>query len=159
MQFLSLKADGKPETVADARSYVLSADGKKLLVRNGNQFSIVDAKPEADLAKGRLALDRMELRIEPLREWQQMYVDAWRILRDWFYDPGLHGQDWKAIRAQYQPLVDQVRSRADLDYVFRNWSANSMPAMSMSNPATRPAPSASPVACSVPNWWPMLPVT
>ena len=119
LQFLSLKADGKPETVADARSYVLSADGKKLLVRNGNQFSIVDAKPEADLAKGRLALDRMELRIEPLREWQQMYVDAWRILRDWFYDPGLHGQDWDAIRAQYQPLVEQVRSRADLDYVFQ----------------------------------------
>jgi tricorn protease len=41
-------------------------------------------------------LGRMELRVEPRREWRQQYVDAWRILRDWFYDPGMHGNDWNA---------------------------------------------------------------
>lgn len=119
LKFLSLKADAKPETVADSSGYVLSADGKKLLVRKGKNFSIVDAKPEADFDEGKLALDRMQLRIEPPREWAQMYVDAWRILRDWFYDPDMHGQDWKAIRAQYEPLVAGVRSRADLDYLLQ----------------------------------------
>lgn len=118
LQFLSLKADAKPEKVADASGYALSADGKKLLLRQDKDFAIVDAKPEADFAKGKLALERMELRIEPQREWQQMYVDAWRMLRDWFYDPGMHGQDWNAIRARYEPLVAGVRSRADLDYIL-----------------------------------------
>lgn len=117
--FLALDADAKPQKVAKAGGYALSADGKKLLVQNGNQFSIVDARPEADLDKGKLALDRMELRIEPAREWQQMFVDAWRILRDWFYDPGMHGQDWNAIRAQYEPLARAARTRADLDYVLQ----------------------------------------
>ena len=119
LQFLSLKPDAKPEKVADASAYALSADGKKLLISQNKQVAIVDAKPDADFAKGKLALDRMELRIEPAREWHQMYVDAWRILRDWFYDPGMHGQDWPAIRAQYEPLVAGVRSRADLDYVLQ----------------------------------------
>ena len=119
LQFLSLKPDAKPEKVADASAYALSADGKKLLISQNKQVAIVDAKPDADFANGKLALDRMELRIEPAREWHQMYVDAWRILRDWFYDPGMHGQDWPAIRAQYEPLVAGVRSRADLDYVLQ----------------------------------------
>ncbi|MCX7562187.1 PDZ domain-containing protein [Xanthomonadaceae bacterium XH05] len=119
VQFLSLASDAKPQKVADARGYVLSAGGKKLLLSQGSQHAIVDAKPDADFAKGKLALERMELRIEPPREWRQMYVDAWRILRDWFYDPGMHGQDWDAIRAQYEPLVAGVRSRSDLDYVLQ----------------------------------------
>lgn len=117
--FLSLKSDAKPQKVAEANAYALSADGKKLLVRKGKQFSIVDAKPDADLDKGKLALDRVELRIEPPQEWNQMFVDAWRILRDWFYDPGMHGQDWNAIRAQYEPLAAAARTRADLDYVLQ----------------------------------------
>jgi len=118
LQFLELKADATLQTVADVSAYRLSADGKKLMLQQGGSFAIVDAKPEADFGKGKLALDRMELRIEPKREWQQMYTDAWRILRDWFYDPGMHGMDWNAIRAQYQPLVAGVRSRADLDYIL-----------------------------------------
>ena len=118
LQFLALKADAKPEAVAEVSGYALSADGKKLLLRNGNDFVIVDARPEADFAKGKLALEHMQVRVEPKQEWQQMYVDAWRVLRDWFYDPGMHGQDWNAIRAQYQPLVRGVRSRIDLDYIL-----------------------------------------
>jgi tricorn protease len=47
-----------------------------------------------------------------------MYVDGWRILRDWFWDPGHHGQDWEAIRERYAPLVEHVTHRADLDYIF-----------------------------------------
>ncbi len=119
LSFLSLQSDAKPQKVAEASGYALSADGKKLLLRGGAGFAIVDAKPDADFAKGRLALERMELRIEPSREWNQMFVDAWRILRDWFYDPGMHGQDWNAIRAQYEPLARAARTRADLDHVLQ----------------------------------------
>jgi tricorn protease len=111
-------------TLADVASgitgYALSADGRKLLLRLGEAFAIVEAKAGQNPDKAKLALDRLELRIDPRVEWQQMYVDAWRILRDWFYEPNLHGglERWQAVRARYAPLVAHVRHRSDLDYIF-----------------------------------------
>ncbi|MCB1560027.1 MAG: PDZ domain-containing protein, partial [Xanthomonadales bacterium] len=118
LQFLALDADEPKAVSKRIASYVLSADGNKLLLRRGGDFAIVDASPDVDFDEGKLDLSDMRLRVDPHVEWQQMYVDGWRILRDWFYDEGHHGQDWDAIRAQYQPLVDDVASRADLDYIF-----------------------------------------
>lgn len=118
LNYLATEGD-KLQPVAEAvGSYALSADGKKLLLRQRNDYAIVDAAPDAKVADGKLALDRWELRIDPRREWRQQFVDGWRILRDWFYDPGMHGQDWDAIRDRYEPLLAHVNTRADLDYVF-----------------------------------------
>jgi tricorn protease len=60
----------------------------------------------------------MRVRIDPRVEWAQIYHDAWLIMRDWFYDPGLHGVDWPAMYEKYRPLVDHVAHRADLDFVI-----------------------------------------
>lgn len=114
--------DAKPEDVIGkgVTGYELSDDGKKLLVRSSTGAAIVEAKADRDLAKGAINLDKMELRIDPRTEWRQEYADAWRILRDWFYDEGDHGgiERWNAIRARYAPLVDSVASREDLNYVL-----------------------------------------
>jgi tricorn protease len=110
---------GEAESVlSGVTGYSLSADGKKLLWRQRDRFGIADARPGVDPARTALNLERLELRIDPRVEWRQLYVDAWRILRDWFWDPGHHGQDWVAIRERYAPLVEHVAHRADLDYVF-----------------------------------------
>ena len=98
--------------------FSLSANGKKVLFSAEGALGIADLAPEQDPSEGRLALDDMELLVDPKIEWRQMYVDGWRILRDWFYDPNMHGQDWDAIRAKYEPLVEHVAHRADLDYIF-----------------------------------------
>ncbi len=58
------------------------------------------------------------MKIEPKAEWAQEYTDAWRILRDWFYDPNMHGMDWKAIRARYEQLVPHVANREDLNFLL-----------------------------------------
>lgn len=121
LRFIGLDADSQPAVVGNIEGgYALSADGSKLLLRRGSQFAIVEAQPDADFDAGKLAaMDRAQLRIDPRREWRQMYADGWRILRDWFYDPGMHGQDWQAIGERYRPWLDHVGSRADLDYVFQ----------------------------------------
>ena len=98
--------------------YSLSANGKKLFWRQGEKYGIADAKPEVDADATAMDLARLEMRVDPRAEWQQMYVDGWRILRDWFWDPGHHGQDWQAIRERYAPLVAHVAHRSDLDYIF-----------------------------------------
>lgn len=108
----------KQETVLDGvQAFDLSADGKKLLYRKGGEsFGIVAAA--AGQKEAQLALDRMQAKVDPRAEWQQMYTDAWRLVRDWFYDPRLHGIDWAAMRDRYGELVPHVASRSDLDFVL-----------------------------------------
>lgn len=109
---------GEPISYGAISGYDVSSDGKKLLLRRGKDFALIDAKPGQEFDKNKLDLSEVKLRIEPRREWQQLYVDAWRILRDVFYDEGMHGQDWLAIREKYQALIPHLGSRADLDYVL-----------------------------------------
>ena len=118
LHYLGLDAE-KPEKVASITGYALSSDGEKLLLRRGSEFAIVKAQADVDFDKGKLKLDGMQVRIDPKQEWRQMFVDSWRVLRDWFYDEGMHGQDWVAIRARYEPLTEHLASRADLDYVLQ----------------------------------------
>jgi tricorn protease len=116
----TLDAEKAEDVVAGVTAYALSADGRKLLARSGEDWSIVDAKPGQDLGKSKLDLSHLELRIDPRVEWNQMYVDAWRILRDWFYDPGMHGgiERWNTLRDRYAPLAAAVTTREDLNYVL-----------------------------------------
>jgi tricorn protease len=118
LRYYDLEEREAKTVLGGVTGYVLSADGKKLLWRQLNKFGIADAKPEVDATETALNLERLELRVDPRKEWRQMYTDGWRILRDWFWDPGHHGQDWAAIGARYAPLVEHVAHRADLDYIF-----------------------------------------
>jgi tricorn protease len=65
-----------------------------------------------------LKLDAMEVRVDPIAEWKQMYHEAFRLERDFFYDPGFHGFDLKAAEKEYEPYLEGIGSRADLNYLF-----------------------------------------
>ena len=109
--------DPEPETlVEDMRSYDLSLDGKKILVRQQNDLYIFDAGPEAPskLADTKVNLDGWTFAIDVREDWRQIFIDAWRLERDYFYDPDMHGVDWEAVRDKYLPLVDRVTTRAEL---------------------------------------------
>lgn len=118
LRYYDLEKRAAENVLSGVTGYSLSADGKKLLWRQQDKFGIADAKPGIEADKTALKLERLEMRVDPRREWQQIYVDGWRILRDWFWDPDHHGQDWDAIRERYAPLVEHVAHRADLDYIF-----------------------------------------
>jgi len=116
---IDLKKSDKPKVIAaGVGNYSLSADGKKILALAGKSYSIIDVKEKQDLKKSKLDLSTMQVKVDPKTEWQQIYVDAWRVVRDWFYDENIHGNDWQAIREQYQPMVDAVSHRTDLDYIL-----------------------------------------
>ncbi len=109
----------KEETLLEGAGAIrLSADGKKLLFSANGSWEIAEVKPGIEPGANGLDLSGMHLTVDPRAEWAQMYVDAWRILRDWFYDPGLHGVDWEGMRERYGALVPFVAHRADLDYVL-----------------------------------------
>jgi tricorn protease len=109
--------DPEPVTLATGvRSYQLSRDGKKLLIRKGDAFHVIDASAgkDADLSEGTVDLSGWMFPIDPREEWLQMFVESWRLERDYFYDKGMHGVDWNGMLHKYLPLIDRVRSRDDL---------------------------------------------
>lgn len=114
-----LKARKEEVILSGLRGYDLSANGQKILYRQGNTtYGIVDARPGQSPGAGKLPLDKLQVRIDPRAEWEQMYVDAWRTMRDWFYDPALHEVDWKGLRERYGELLPSVASRHDLEFIL-----------------------------------------
>jgi tricorn protease len=115
---LAIGNDGDdPVTVVSGiRSSELSADGKKVLVRKGDDLYVVDAKAAAvrELTDQRVDLRGWTFPINVRDDWRQIFTDAWRLERDYFYDPGMHGVDWTGVRDRYLPLVDRVTTRAEL---------------------------------------------
>ncbi|NET36158.1 MAG: protease [Cyanothece sp. SIO1E1] len=101
----------------DIQAYELSWDGKKVLVRKGHSFYVLDAAQEAakDLDKSRVDLSKWMFTIQPREEWRQMFIEAWRLERDYFYDRNLHGVDWQGLLAQHLPLVERVADREELN--------------------------------------------
>ncbi len=101
--------------VEDVSSRERSADGKKLLVRKADKLYVIDAvAAPATLTKKEVDLSGWALSVVPRQEWRQMFDEAWRLERDYFYDTHMHGIDWKATHKKYRPLVDRVHSRAEL---------------------------------------------
>ncbi len=111
----------EPETfIEEFTSYELSLDGKKILIRKARDFYVVDAgaKAPTDLAKAAVPLRDWTFSLDPRLEWRQMFTEAWRLERDYFYDRGMHGVDWLAVRQRYLPLVERVTDRAELSDVL-----------------------------------------
>ncbi len=104
--------------VDGASGFELAAGGEKLLVLAGGDIGVFGLSPGATMSEQRLDLTGVAGRVAPRVEWPQLFTDAWRIARDWFYDPAMHGLDWDSMREKYEPLVAHAQHRSDLDYIF-----------------------------------------
>ncbi len=118
VQKFDLKTRKTEKLLDGVREFDVSANGEKMLVLQGESWRIVSATAPPKAAEGALKLDGMEMRIDPRQEWRQMYNEVWRIERDFFYDPNLHGLNLKAAEEKYRPYAENVASREDLNYVF-----------------------------------------
>lgn len=101
--------------------YELSADGSKVIYAAGKQYGLLDAKPGATAAKagdGALKLDGMSMHLDPSAEWRQIFEEAWRLERDFFYVPNMHGVDWPAMKRKYGVLLPHVAHRDALTYLI-----------------------------------------
>jgi tricorn protease len=96
----------------------VSGDGKKaLLLRNGGWFIVATQQPSQP-GQGMLDLSGMTMKVNPREQWKQIYHEAWRIQRDFFYSPTYNGQDLQALEKRYEPFLDGIMSRSDLNYLF-----------------------------------------
>jgi tricorn protease len=108
----------KETALGSAGGFEISADGKKMLVSQDGKYGIIDLPKSPVTISEPLNLSGMEIRLDHHQEWKQIFDECWRQMRDFFYDPNMHGVDWKAMREKYAPLVPHVNHRADLTYVI-----------------------------------------
>ncbi|MCC6669785.1 MAG: PD40 domain-containing protein [Planctomycetes bacterium] len=113
-----LKERKAGEVSDNANGYDLSANGKKLLVREGNRIFVQDATLGGKASRKAVALSGLTMELDPRAEWLQIFDEVWRRYRDFFYAENMHGYDWEALRAQYRPLVARLGHRAELNYVL-----------------------------------------
>ena len=96
----------------------ISASGEKILIHLESGWQIAGTAAAPKPGEGNVKLDGLEVWVEPRLEWQQMYHEAWKIEREFVYDPHYHGLDLKATEEKYAPFVETLASRADLNYLF-----------------------------------------
>jgi len=106
--------------LADVQGFDLSAHGEKALVATQAGYWIAPVAVPIDKIKGRLAVEAMQVKIDPRAEWRQIFDEVWRINRDYFYDPDMHGADWPALKIKYAQFLPHLSTRGDLNRVIRS---------------------------------------
>ena len=110
--------DRKEQTIIDdADGALVSANGQKVLVRQGRRWAIIDLKADQKIETP-LRTGELVMTVDPPAEWRQIFSDVWRFERDYFYDPNMHGVDWNAMRTQYGRLLDGAVTRWDVNFVI-----------------------------------------
>lgn len=100
-----------------ANAYEVSGNGKKMLYLKGRSWGITDI---GKAGEGMLNTGAIEIKIDPVQEWANIFNEAWRVQRDYFYDPGMHGVDWNAMKTKYSPFLKDISCRSDL-YRVMQW--------------------------------------
>jgi len=133
-----LKSRKSDVPLAGVSSFEMSFGGEKALYRQGENWIIAALRPIAagpgagpaaappagGAAQGALKTAGIEVRVDPVAEWKQMYHEAWRTERDWFYDRNIHGLDIKEAEKKYEPYLRNVAARSDLTYLFQEMLGN-----------------------------------
>jgi tricorn protease len=118
----------KYESLADGVSdFKLSRDGRTMIYRARRRLRVfkagekpgkTDSSDRPNRETGWLDLSRVKVSVSPAAEWKQMFAEAWRLQRDYFWNEDMSGVDWKAVYERYAPLVERVGSRAELSDLF-----------------------------------------
>src|SRR5208282_4873650 len=132
-----LKSRKSDAPLTGVSSFQMSYGGEKALYRQGDNWTIAALRPMANGTGGgappsppggsgqeTLKTSGIEVRVDPVEEWKQMYREAWRLERDWFYDRSIHGLDLKEEEKKYEPYLRSVASREDLTYLFQEMLGN-----------------------------------
>jgi len=123
IKLFDLKDKKKEEkTVSGSgRSFRISGDGKKLLVIQGSSGTIQNAS--AGSSGKKVVTSGMTAVIDPRDEWRQLFIEAWRLQRDFFYVANMHGVDWQAVRERYLGMIECCNTREDVGFVIHEMIA------------------------------------
>ncbi len=109
----------KDTEIMEVDNYIVSANRKKMLYESGGSWSISDIAKKPAPGKGKLKTAAIKVKINPIEEWSNIFHEAWRVNRDYFYDPAMHGSDWLAMKKKYAAFLPHLTTRNDLNRVMQ----------------------------------------
>ncbi len=118
IKFWSIEDQEESTIVSGAFGFEVSADGKKLMYSSRAGTAIVSVAPGQKPGDGTLKMNDVRALIDPVQEWNQIFNEAWRLERDFFYDSNMHGVDWDEVKTRYGKLMAYCSSRSDLNYII-----------------------------------------
>lgn len=102
---------------SNVRQISVSADGKQVLTQINDSWKVSGSIDET-AEKGKPIKLNLSMKLNRSEEWNQIFEEAWRYEKDYFYDPNMHGRDWNVVYEKYAPLIPFVKHRADLNYIL-----------------------------------------
>ncbi|MGB4845782.1 MAG: PDZ domain-containing protein [Ferruginibacter sp.] len=117
LKYYDLDKREEKEISENINRYWLSANGNKILVRRGNDYDIMKPEEKQKFEKP-IRLSEMEMMVDPVAEWKELFTDAWRMERDYFYDPNMHGVNWKTVKTRYSKMLEGAITREDVDFII-----------------------------------------
>jgi tricorn protease len=117
------KIDGGSPIYGGLTTFLLSADGSRMLFAQGRKWFLAPSEKAPAAGDGALK-SAIEVYVDPRAEWRQMYREVWRLERDFLYAPNFHGLDLAQAERVYAPFVDGIASREDLNQLFREMTGN-----------------------------------
>lgn len=108
----------KDQVIGDIGNFNITADKKHMLLNQQGKFAIIPLPSSPIKIEEYISTQNMEAMVNPKAEWQQIYREAWRQMRDFFYDENMHGVNWEAMKLKYDSLVPYVENRYDLNYLI-----------------------------------------
>jgi len=112
----SLKSRNEETVIEGISGYKLSGDGSKIVYRQGGSIGIIDAGERSSHGTA-LDLSNLKMWFDPLAEWKQIFHEAWRMERDFYYEPDMHGLDWPAMKEKYGQLLPFASCRQDIEFI------------------------------------------
>ena len=112
----TLKDKKSVEFLSGASAVSVTTNGKNMLAKVGESWKVIATDGPAD--KGKTVAVNLQMKLDRQAEWKQMFEEAWRYEKDYFYDPNMHGRDWNEVYKRYVPLVPFIKHRADLTYIL-----------------------------------------
>ncbi len=110
------KTRKQEKVIGPVESFNLNKEMTKIIYKRGSKIGIIPAS-----ANGKdkfIDLGELKFWLEPLKEWKQIFTEAWRLERDYYYEPNMHGLDWNAMKTKYGRLVDFASCRQDMRFII-----------------------------------------
>lgn len=117
IKYFDLEKREEKNITEDADAFTVSANGEKLMVALKKSYYIIKTDADQKLEK-KMPTDQLDMEIIPMEEWKQIFTDAWRLERDFFYDPNMHGLDWNKLKVQYGNLLKFAVTRWDVNFII-----------------------------------------
>jgi tricorn protease len=117
LKMYDLKAKKETE-IGTGMVFDITVNGKKMLIRNNNRFYMIDLPTSKVNLDKSIDLGDLKTWVDFRQEWTQIYNEAWRQMRDFFYVPNMHGVDWNAMQEKYAVMLPYVNHRNDLTYLI-----------------------------------------